>query len=161
MRAVLIVLLRPEGLCRYCDIYKANQHEKLIELIMRDPRIDIITLEAKKNIEGKSFTSDVHPELYEDVYWKWFPSFMLFTRNSWSNPHDKLKGFIYGGKIGVDEKGFPDLIEIPNEYRASAEDIVQWVVNKLDDPMFECIQCKKYSQHVSDNRMAMRRRGSF
>ena len=161
MKAVLLVVLRPEGLCRYCDIYKTNQHEKLLELIERNPRIDVITVEAKITNEGKKFTSDVHPDLYEDVYWKWFPSFMLFTKTSWTDPDKDLKGFIYGGTMGVDEKGQPDLIEIPNEYQATGEDIIQWIANKLEDPMFGNIQCKKYRQHVSENRKAMHHRGSF
>lgn len=163
MAAVFIPIIRPKDLCKYCDVYKANQHKKLIELLLKDRRVEIITLEAIKNGEKKEFSgsSYIHPDLYGDEYWKWFPSFVLFTKKSWYDPNLPLEGYIMGGYIGSNEKGFPDLIEIPHEYNPTAEAIMEWIIDKLNRDPFECKKCKKYSQHVADNRTAMQRRGSF
>lgn len=166
MKSIFVIVVKPKDLCHYCDVYKANQHDKLIDLIEKDRRIDYIYLEAVKTpqekhliyLDGEKYIS---PHLYEEIYGKWYPNFMLFTKESWFNPNKELKGYIYGGDPIINDKGVLDLKEIPGEYDTRAENIMQWIIDKLDTPIFNSKRIIKYKQHTTDNRNAMIRRGSL
>ena len=147
-KAVFIIFTRPEGACRFCDLYKTNQHAKLMDLLEKDRRVTPINLEARMETKGPhavQYDNDgnfdeeayIHPDILNDIYWKWFPTFYLFTRDSWTNPNKELEGYVFGGTIIINDKGIQDMKEPPDEYDPTAESIMEWIIKKLNTELFE------------------------
>lgn len=161
MRLVLVIVLRPRGICSTCDGYKDTQDVKLRQLIKGQTNIRIVTLTASSTALGNSFIEHeyYHPEM-KTVYWKWWPSFFLFTEESWNNPNVPLEGYILGGKIDIingEKKMVSDTED--SQYSSLATDIFSWVTKKMG--ILTSKEPITYREYVNDIRMQMKRRGSF
>jgi hypothetical protein len=161
MRLVLVVVVKPRGVCITCDGYKDTQEGKLKQLIKGQTNIKMLTFTASSTPLGNNFIEKeyYHPEL-KTVYWKWWPSFFLFTEESWSNPNEPLKGFILGGKVEyINEE--PKMTEdtVDSKYSSLATDVFSWATKKMEE--FVSRESIGYREYVNDVRMQMKRRGSF
>ena len=161
MKVVLVIVTRPVGVCSTCDHYKASQELKLMQLLKGQTNVRVITLTASSTVKGDSFLEKeyYHPQMLT-VYWKWWPSFFLFTEESWKDPNSDLKGYILGGKLGS-VNGEPKMVEdiIESKYSSLALDIFSWTTEKMNK--LTPGDAISYNSYITDIRTNMKRRGSF
>jgi hypothetical protein len=173
IRGIFVIVTLPS--CGHCQDYLFNQHDKLLNLLRSDGRIKLLHLiaegyentkrlviaEETANEKGLTLPHDssfkLPAELYT-TYWKWWPNFMLFTKESWESCSNgqktcRLQGSTLGGKVinKIDEygKAIQIIEENPREYNAQAEKIMEWIINQLNSSLFESQRRIRYKN--SDN----------
>lgn len=171
MKSVLVIITQPDGRCPSCDLYKATQHNKLLELLSKHPEIGLCHFEASYGTDGerklKLLTGKspyYHPELLT-VWWKWFPSFMLFSSKHWIEKDKPLEGFIHGGEVKLTGPSGMRQIEeeksnSKNKYDARAESVYKWLVGcSTTDLNYPPVRTyRDYKNELTDIRLSMLKR---
>lgn len=161
MSAIFVIVVKEAGACAACDHYKADEHDKLMDLLSHMRNVKVLLYTTNNKPGTRSLDKESHPELLK-TYWKWWPNFMLFTEESWRKHDSDLKGFVMGADIMVDELGIRQMVESKTEHHdIRAESIKQWINNKLKDNMFNRVTEFSYNDHISSVRSSMSRRGSL
>lgn len=130
MSAVLLVVTDPN--CVHCQIYKTQEHSKLVQLVNRDRqmKLEVLTI-VPTGTGGYRYQSStgkaVHPEIYDSSKWGDFsPRFILVSGSSWTDHHRPIDGHI----MGLDRSQAGKLL--PNdEYSKEAEKIYAWATNRI------------------------------
>jgi hypothetical protein len=133
-KPVLAITRAEPGVCPACDRYGREVDAKFRELLAKDSRIDVIDLTINESgiYHTKNKSIKVHPEM--KIWVTWWPSFIIFTANSWHNHKNKLQGAIFGGMING-KTGSPE--EIPDDYQpTSVRNLMEWVENTLNSRLF-------------------------
>lgn len=160
MRPVLIIITSNE--CPACKDYKTNESKKLERLLQVDARVHVVKLESHPDIVNKRITYSgakrYHQEL-KDKYPCWLPNFILCTMADWQNDEGPLNGIIYGGELKKENENgkIIDVVkEIEGEYIVRAENIMNWIVEKLNTPKFKNKSIIKYKEYVEKKRYPYR-----
>ena len=154
MRPVLVVITS-DG-CDMCKDYKVSEKAKLERLLQVDARVDIVRLEAESDFVRKQVIyhgDNYHPDL-KDKYACWYPNFILCTTADWRNHKEPLNGIIYGGDLLSEINNGTvqyKVKEIEKEYVVKAENIMNWVIDKLNTNKFKTKSIIKYKEHLNRN----------
>jgi hypothetical protein len=142
-KPVLVITRALPGMCGGCDHYSRYVDTDFKDLLKKDSRVNVLELtkEPDKIYLTKDPSVKIHPEIYSWV--TWWPSFIIFTANSWNDHGSNLQGAVFGGKINretgtIDEitpddedKGKGDIYD----YR-SVEKLIKWVEDTLNSKLF-------------------------
>lgn len=102
--------------CDHCKIFKKDILNDLKAALLRENKVTIEELNLNS-------TNDPIPEHYsQDLgrYVKWFPTFVLFNRESWNNGNN-LIGCVFNG---IMDKGEAELV---GKRKLNKNNIVRWV----------------------------------
>ncbi len=122
--------------CGHCRTFKNSKRKPLLNLLSKAGTVEVVELNLTAQNSHTLLTSN-HPDLPK--YIGWYPSFMLFTRSSWTNKNTKLEGFVLNGKISGDKVVFDN----SKAYSVKPEFIRDWINKKLKDPMFNKVEKEK------------------
>lgn len=133
-KPVLVITRALPGMCGACDYYSKFVDAQFKELLKKDSRVDVLELtkEPTEITVTNNHKIKVHPDIYSWV--TWWPSFIIFTANSWNDHNSSLQGAIFGGIID-EETGTP--AEAPGKYDyRSPQMLIEWVENTLNSNLF-------------------------
>lgn len=116
--------------CGHCRTFKSTKRKPLLDLLSKAGTVEVVELNLTPQ-NSRTLLTSTHPDLPRHI--GWYPTFMLFTRSSWSNKNTKLEGFILNGKIS----GGKAVFDNSRPYSVKPEHIRDWVKKRLEDPMFK------------------------
>lgn len=124
--------------CGPCIMYEKNIRDPLIAKIEKENGVDIVEI----NNERRSASLDsFHPMLKHWV--GWFPTFLIFTKETWEDKESNLLGTIYDGKFN--EQGKPEWIK---GTLATEKNILEWI-HVIKNYEVSLSRSKKYDSPLS------------
>jgi len=117
--------------CAHCHIFRAKELDNVKNRLIKEGKVNIVEINSKTMTANAG--DDYHPNLSK--YIRWFPTFFLFTADSWNNKNIALVGKVLGGEF-VDGPNGQELKPKPGVGR-DVDGITKWVDDTLKNPIFQ------------------------
>lgn len=120
-----IFLIVTSNGCQHCTQFKKNILGSLKDQLQNDNQVEVVEL----NLE--STNSELPSEYPSDLrrYINWYPTFLLFSRDSWYRAYDEgvLKGLVFNGVVDNDQAK----ARLVGNKSINKNNIVSWIKNNL------------------------------